>query len=84
MSPAAYAPSRLDPRRLPLLPVILQGGAEQVLGLGHGRSGAEPQLSLVCVLVLGLTLQRSIDGDRDLLHRRWLQEGKRLSFQVAF
>lgn len=51
-----------------MLPVGLQRGAEQVLRLGHWGTCAESQLSLVCVLVLGLTLQGGVDGDGDLLH----------------
>lgn len=59
------------------LPVRLQRGAEEVLRLRHWGSGAESQLSLVCVLVLRLTLQRRIDGDGNLLHCRWLEKVKR-------
>lgn len=54
------------------LPVRLQRGAEEVLRLRHWGSGAESQLSLVCVLVLRLTLQWRIDGDGNLLHCCWL------------
>lgn len=59
------------------LPVRLQRGTEEVLRLRHLGSGAESQLSLVCVLVLRLTLQRCIDGDRNLLHRCWLEKVRR-------
>ena len=61
------------------VPVGLQGGAEQVLGLGDGGSGAQAQLGLVVVLVRRLPLQGSVDGDGYLLHGRGLQrrgEGK--------
>lgn len=34
--------------------------------------------------MLRLTLQWSIDGDRNLLHCCWLQEGKCLSLQIQF
>lgn len=56
------------------LPVRLQRGAEEVLRLRHRGSGAESQLSLVCVLVLRLTLQWRIDGDGNLLHCSWLEK----------
>lgn len=36
------------------------------------------------VLVLRLTLQWSVDGDRNLLHWCWLQEGKCLSIPIKF
>lgn len=58
------------------IPIILQRRAEQILWLRDRWSGAKSQLGLVCVLVLRLTLQRSIDGDRNLLHCCWLQEGE--------
>lgn len=46
------------------VPVWLNGGAKQVLWLRNRRASAETKLGLV----LGLTLQGGVDGDRNLLH----------------
>lgn len=55
-----------------VLPIRLQGGTEQVLWLRDWRSSAKSKLGLVGVLMLRLTLQRSVDWNGNLLHCCWL------------